>query len=644
MMKKETKHEGLSHSQAYRRPAVYLAAGVLAFTAAANKDSISEEAFAKVPASSDIAPGALANRADALVESTARAWQNHQLPDGRFIDPVEGPISFYGSSMLGNAMVEQGLAKNNPSLVASGIQAEVSQVERPTDGVFETINMADIFIYNEQHLKDDPAWLGVRHLFKDYLTKEKTFQNGDGDNSCFTNPNCFNNKVVGEALARFKIEKAIGDSGPVSTASAEHKPTMDKRTSVILTKAGKTALGDAKRVGYGTHYENASILSDPGTSPTAYHVMTTGFLGHIIEEMGPENVPKSVKSTFLECAKGVVGMMSPSGDVAYIGRGQGQVWNLGVGVYSLSMAAKITSDPVMRGRYLAGADRLLDRMQKLYTPGDWGMPLTPRDKNPANYAGIDGYANKVVYNGLASDSLQSASEVLSSVQPAPAENIPADSNGAFVDPSATKFAAVTHGKLFYVIHGDTTSKADARYGMGLVDAEQRQPDGNWAPAIPNKPLTRSYAVNGPALIYKGKKYVPGSGSIKANAGGKVTVNSRWKSLANSRPLKGSAAAWEFSPIGDNGVEMRLKASRKGTLQLPVLYEQGSKVKVTNRRHSVEVTKPNGDRTKYILRASGTVKVKFLHENFDSGYARDMQGLLIETRARRNENLRLKTIF
>src|SRR5260370_20763215 len=81
--------------------------------------------------------GALLTSATATL---ADQWAAHEIPSGSFIDPVTGkPASGYGAAMLGQAIVEDGLARGSEWLIEAGLKAELSEISHPNGGGFELL-------------------------------------------------------------------------------------------------------------------------------------------------------------------------------------------------------------------------------------------------------------------------------------------------------------------------------------------------------------------------------------------------------------------------------------------------------------------------------------------------------------------------
>lgn len=600
---------------------VLLVSTSLAFTGLAFKKSADYTASATTgQALEQVLPTALGNQADSLIDTTVAAWANHQLPAGNFADPVSDLESAYGVSMIGQAMVETGVASNNQALVADGLRAIQSEVERPNDGVFETFSLASAYAWDQANLDNLPQWQSMQGAFANYLAGRTTF-NMYGVASCASNESCYDNKKLVAAFADIELE-ADGVGLQSSADSTAHNPKLNKSIDNFLQQAVDNTSSDGKELGPSMQFNQAGILSDPTENPLAYDDLSAMILGHVIEALGPSNTPANVKNAFQRAARAIIGFMAPDGDVAYIGRGQGQVWNVAAAADALAIAANETTNPVWRGRDLAGVALELNRLQNVYTPGSWGMPLVPRlaGVNNPNYLGIDGYANSVEYNGLALWALQDAEQNLLNTSPAPLESIAADGSDVFIDPSQTRFATVRKGDLWWVIHAGDTN-VDARYDFGLVAAEKDE-NGKWIPAMPYRPLTDSEASGGPVLVIGGKSLVPMGNKITAGADGTVKIKGGWANNAGNKPTVDTGTNWVFRPV-DNGVALSFMSPRDRTYQFRVWYESGSTLRSTSR--SLSVSEPDGRHEEYSLNLPITIT---LGSNAHSAYDENLQSSVI----------------
>lgn len=564
-------------------------------------------------------PSALAQEANTIVTDTAEAWANHQAPEGEFIDPFWGRGGGYGIAMIAQALVETGVSTGDESLVQDGILAETYTAGHTPNGSFEELGLSTAYIWNQAHLRADPSWQSSGPTIASQLESIHTTAVSSGAEACFTNPHCWTNlKLVGAVGG---LELASGDLGvPNSSPQTGKIASAHGNVKKLLSQAVQNTGNDASFSGAVMKFRKAGILSDPTRNPLAYDLISVDMLGHTIEELGPDNTTKNVKAAFQRGARGIIGFMAPNGDGAYIGRGQGQVWNVAAEADALSIAAHYTEDPVWRGRYLAGAARAINRLQTVYTPGSWGMPLVPRLLNdPApDHLGIDHYANSIEYNGLAILVLQNAVLQLEQTQPAPAEGIGSDSNGVFVDPSHTKFASVRHGDLWYAIHAGDTSE-DARYDGEIVAAEH-DVNGVWEPAMPYRPFTDKQVSAGPVLVAHGVHLVPIGDKISANQDGVVNVVGGWSGKPGNTAHVDKGTKFVYSPTHE-GVRLSFNSKPSQTYQFKAFYEPGSKVTVLP--NGLDVQEPNGRHETYTtnepvnVTTDPTVYHSAYDENLDS---------------------------
>lgn len=608
--------------------------------------SAENTAFAQTPATQEAGlPSKLSGEAQQIVAATALAWKNHQTPDGRLIDPVLGIVPAYGSPMIGQAMIETGMALGDRDLVTSGIKAQVSQIELPDNKGFnvgfEVFGLADGYKWNQKHLADNEVWQQAQPLLQEFLKQRGALKVGEsrdgGVEHCFSERTCWSNLKLVKTFAKISLEGSGVLGG--ATAASGTGPNLSKESRDLLVQAAKNSSSNATRKGAKLQYGDAGILSDPTKNPLAYNALSAMILGHVAEDLGPAKTPKVVTATLQKNAKALVGLMAPDGDVAYIGRGQGQVWNVAATANALSIAAKNTDNPVWRGRYLAGVARAIGRLQTVHAPNAWGMPLVPRLANDISpdLKGIDHYASAVGYNGLALWALKDTVEVLKQVKDVPAQTIGADVNGTFVDPSHTKFATVKQGNVWYAVHGSTTHK-DARYDFGVVAAQEKK-DGKWKPALPYRPYTEEKTSGGPVIISEGKTLVPVANSITSTTGGKVEITGGWSKAPNGKPSVEVGTKWTFKPEKD-GVTMIFKPRKSHDYRFQVWYQKGSTIHATKR--GMSVVEPNGRRETYTF--NSPVKIKKLGKTFHSAYDENLGSSSITVHGKAGKVISYQTKF
>ena len=504
-------------------------------------------------------PAALASQAGALADAVAAQWQQHELASGALVDPVIGPLrGDYGDAMIGQAMVVAGSADGDEQLISDGIAAELADAAHPDGGGFELLGLSGAYSANQQALAQDPAWLAARPRIARFLHRHRASISDLG--ACYTNPHCYTNLKLVSAIADLSLLGTglrSGQKGELLTK----RHALRKHALALLAMADENAGQDAYRIG-NPGLSGIGILSDPSENPLAYHALSTVMLGRALLLLGP-NASSATLGAFDRTAKALVGLLAPDGDATYIGRGQGQVWTVGVTVDALAIAAELTGNATWRGRYLAAAQVALNRLQSVYPSSGWGLPLVPRFATiggPHSYAGIDHYADTVEYNGLALWALDDAAAALAKAQPAPAESLPSTTGGAFVDPSHTQFAAVTHGGLWFAVHALDSNLDDPRYGFGLVAAELNDPAG-WQAVLPAAPLTNQPVVGSLALRGSKGPLHPVGSRISVSGAGVVTIRGGWVA-AGATKLLGRGTVWTYSPTPANdGVSVSCSARR-----------------------------------------------------------------------------------
>lgn len=628
---RDVQEQGIGRHTARRLGALLLTGAIALGTTVAKDALFSDTAIAQTAPASAGTPQILAGQTNTLVTSVTEAWATHQLPTGQFLDPVEGRVGGYGGSMIGQAMIETGVANNDETLVQDGIEAELHEANNPNNGGFEKFSLASAYIWNQTHLASDPNWQAAQGVVSSFLraSGQATVTSG-GAATCYAEQNCWDNLKLVNAYAGIELA-AMGPTNQSGVAAASHEAALTSVTEKVLKQASINTGTDASRRGSGLHFGNAGILSDPTRDPLAYHELSTMLLGHVVEALG-SRTPRALDAAFQRSARAILGLMAPDGDGAYIGRGQGQVWNVAAMTDALAIAAHDTSNPVWRGRYLAGVARTLTRLETVYAPGPYGLALVPRlagDPNP-NYLGVDNYANTVQYNGLALWELDDATQELQNTQTAPPESIGADTNGVFIDPSHTQFAAVRKGDLWWAIHAGDTG-ADARYDFGLVAAE-RLINGTWLPAMPYRPLTDIKTSGGPVLVSHNEHLVPVGNTITASANGVVKIDGGWSPSAGGAPSVDKNTQWVYRPAGKNGVNLSFQEKGSKNYQFQVWYEEGSKVKVTSK--GLNVVEPDGRQETYLFNKSVSVLPGGLYH---SAYDENLASSILTMRTKGGDN-------
>jgi hypothetical protein len=579
-----------------------------------------------------LSPPALGAQVSALVASTTAEWASHQTPEGWLIDPVLGRATgSYGLGMTGQSMVLLGVSHGDAALIEGGLRAELAEVAQPDGGGFELLALSEAFAWNDAHLANMGAWEAARATIAAFITNHAPLVSDAGD--CYSEERCYDNLKLVAAVAELSLLQTGLPDLTLGTPA-----TIRAKALAALTQAAKNTGADARRLGTDP-FRGAGILSDPGRSPLAYHVLSTLMLGQAVQRLGA-SAPVSVIAAFSRCARALIGLMAPDGDVAYIGRGQGQVWTVAAGIDALALAARMTHSAIWRGRYLAGAALELARLRSLYPPDGWGLPLVPRlaGQGAPNYLGIDGYANTVEYDGLSLWALTDAARVLSLIPPTPYQALPSTKKGVFLDPSHTKFATVTDGRLWYAIHGSDSDPADARYGFGLISVERDSTQG-WRAVLPYPPLTplltSTATTSGPTLILAGQGgsgargrerfFYPVKTRISVSAGGVVTIHAGWRAAKGKTPHSKLDTTWVYRlTSSENGIALSFRARAMCAYQFPIWFQTGSEVKES--KTGLTITEPTGLSQSYDFNTE--IAIHTSSETYHSAYSEDLGSILI----------------
>jgi hypothetical protein len=251
--------------------------------------------------------------------------------------------------------------------------------------------------------------------------------------------------------------------------------------------------------------------------------------------------------------------MAPDGDVAYIGRRQQQAWALASVVYVATVVRTLPGeDARARGEMESAADRAFARLTRVNRFGPGGIGAVPRPlSRRTRFHGVD--SNEIVPAALVIFLLNLSADEASAAPPVTPTALPADADGAFVEPRQSGFATVRHGDLWYAIHRQTITY-DLRYDFGLVELKQRAPDGGWHDVVRPRPNTRGPAQDsaGPVIVRNGVRYLPFGESIAVRAGGVVLVRGGFRSELGAWLRRG--VTFRYAPVrGGVAVSFPLRA-------------------------------------------------------------------------------------
>jgi hypothetical protein len=285
----------------------------------------------------------------------------------------------------------------------------------------------------------------------------------------------------------------------------------------------------------GPQVVNGGLLSDPNDNPIAYHALSTFMLILAVEDLGAQ-ASASARLAVRHSLDALSLLMSPDGDVSYLGRGQAQVWVPALTAGALLKGARrlAATDPARAARYLVGARQALARLTNLHQ-APYGFLVVPGAR--ATFNGLDFYVNTLAYNGLALFGLQVAADAATGLPPLPAVAPPAHGRMRVTDREGSGLGILATGSHWMAVNSRGRERRDLRYDFGLAGLQVRQADGSWRSLLAPRPHT-GFPVGlsaGPTLRRGGRVGLPQSerlrvtpGAVRIGGGYKRNTTFRWQ--------------------------------------------------------------------------------------------------------------------
>lgn len=545
----------------------------------------------------------LAARADGIADETVARWVQLQRDDGRFPDPIVGSGEDYGTAMLGLAIARRASERGDRALVRRGLAAVLAQVERPTNGAFEPLVLAEAYRWGaatlggRADLRD--VWAEAEPQLRADLIARVPAGEATAAARCLATPACWNNlKLVGALAGAVLLRTGLSSSTPGALLADpaledEIQATAGERIP-LETGAAIDRHGEAYLAGGG-------LLSDPPRDPLAYHALSTALLGRLVEELG-ESAPPQALEALDRASRALLLLAAPDGDLSWWGRGQGQVWVPAVAAEAAARAARrAPARGDLRGRYLAVAAAQLARLREAYGVGAIGLPLVPGAVDAATLRtrSVDTYATTRGYNGLAVDALDRAAGILATVD-GRVTRVPSTRTGSVRSPGQGGVATLSRAGRWVAISGRDRAAEDARYGSGLLALQARDAAGRWTSRIPARPhAARRIATIG---IREGGTVLPAAGAIlPAAASDAITIRGGW-SRPGGGPTFDAGQRWRWALGRDGALTISWRARRARTVVLTALAGDGEVARST--LAGVDVMRADGTRTGYALLVGG----------------------------------------
>jgi hypothetical protein len=506
-----------------------------------------------------------------LTGRVATAWLGRRAATGLFRDPITGAAGHgYGPAMLAEVLMREGHRRHDRRMVDAGLRALARNASAAAgDGdpgnPLELLGTASAYLWGERNLAGTAAWSRWSAAPRAYLRGWEGADVGVSAQRCFAAPTCWNNyKIVDAAAVLLLLQTEL------SSASPEARADLRVRAMAVLREGVPRALGGSAQVeGRGVRLSGLGLLADQPTYPLAYHAMSVAALARALEALG-SRAPAGATDAFRRAMLAQAAFMAPDGDVAFLGRAQGESWALGATAYAGQYCAATfaRSFPRSAGMCATLANRAVGRLARLHGFRKGVMAIVPRfATTPLTDAGLERYARVMTFNGLTGVFLswaQGAARRAADVQPAP---LPLDAGGAFVDPAQARLAVVRRGPVWLAVHGiGPKGVDDLRYDFGVVALKFRRP-GGWVDVMPQRPLVEDTGAldgGGPALWTAAGLAFPHGRRITADARtGEVRVRGGYRTAPG---VPAAAAEFRFRP-SQRGVTLTASAPPGATLRV-----------------------------------------------------------------------------
>jgi hypothetical protein len=500
--------------------------------------------------------------ARAAADRAAIAWERLQRPDGALTDYVSrAPTYGYADVMVGYGMLRAGLRRHDRGLTAAGFRSIAAGLRRPPSrrGVFDVLANATAYEFAVAHVGRDRHFVVLRPRWERYLRTIRTepYILSTGLQACTAHPSCFHNHEAVAAFGDLQMAKTGLRSGVPGTKLAD-PAALRARALHVLTVEIPPAVGRDATATRGVRRAGLGLLSDTGTWPLAYHSFSAAMVAGAAANLGPR-LPAVTRKSLVTAVNTIGALMAPDGDVAYIGRRHEQAWALASAIYAAAVTRTLPGPhPRAAGELQAVADRAFARLVRVNRFGPGGIGAVPRPLSPrTGLHGVD--ANELVPAALVIFLLNLSADEAERAAPVKPAPLPADADGAFLEPRQGGFAAVRHGDLWYAVHRRITTY-DLRYDFGLVALKRRGADGRWRDVVRPRPNTRGPSQDsaGPVIVRAGVRYLPYGQSIAVRPGGVVLVQGGFRSENGAWLRRG--VTFRFAPsAGGVSVSFPLRA-------------------------------------------------------------------------------------
>ncbi len=150
---------------------------------------------------------------------------------------------------------------------------------------------------------------------------------------CYRRSDCFNNYKLVDAVLNLELARSGVHSDQPGTRLQDPAALRRRALGWLDSALPAVAPPTATVAIPGRRTEQATVLSDPGALPLAYHALCTAWAVRAVRLAGPQASPK-LRLAARRALWGLVGLTAPDGEVSWSGRGQDQAWTLAAALYA----------------------------------------------------------------------------------------------------------------------------------------------------------------------------------------------------------------------------------------------------------------------------------------------------------------------
>ncbi|WP_259314081.1 hypothetical protein [Capillimicrobium parvum] len=465
----------------------------------------------------------------ALSRRIAAHWPGAQRENGAYFDPGLGcaGCARYGEAFLAYGLLLNGVRDHDAAMVRSALQAidyAIAKYPTPPQGCpdgspFEDLALAASYNLMRRNQTYRSLFAPRRAAWAQHLRRVQWRHIG-GSRYC--------NKTLVESVMTLELLRTgltCTCPGAVLHDRARARSAVEfivNHNLVQYTAAHGQSLGGGLR---------GVVLSDPPAHPRAYVGLSLGMYARAIELLG-RRASSRARRVLLYMANAQWAAAAPDGATAYWGRSQEEAWAASLTAYGAEVAARFATSKRARARYVALANREIDRIELVHGFGGVGLNIVPAAReDPTAVRRVDEYASNIPYIGLTLAGLDWA--IAARTPGRTASGIAADTvSSRVLGTGSSRFAVVRRPTTWYAVrmtsgYEPTTSRpaSDFRYDFGLVELKQLR-EGRWIEAVPQRPYTHRLHhpdSAGPVLLHRSARLMPFGTSIHAHRNGTVSL-------------------------------------------------------------------------------------------------------------------------